>query len=164
MTALGHARPLRLVPTILLGIAVVWQATMLVEWRVGAAPWPDRVPMVADLPVPLTGRFEPPEPEAVAALVERPLFDPSRRPAAAAPAVEPAAPAPATAALPIVALHGIFRHDGRPRALVRTVEGGPSTWVGVGDRLQGWTVEAIAADTITLGHGGQQKNVQLHAR
>ncbi|HWB49364.1 MAG TPA: hypothetical protein VG651_09660, partial [Stellaceae bacterium] len=73
---------------------------------------------------------------------ERPLFSPSRRPAAAAAA------APGPGAESRYRLLGIVAAGAKRTAFI--TDNGRRTDVGVGDRLGGWTVREIGRDQVTL--------------
>jgi hypothetical protein len=102
-------------------------ATRAVAAR-SAAP---TAPAMAGLP-PLTN---------FAATVERPLFSPSRRPAASAPAA-----APGTESR--YRLLGIVASGTKKTAFV--ADNARRAELGVGDTLDGWTVKEIRQDRVTL--------------
>jgi hypothetical protein len=77
-----------------------------------------------------------------AAIVERPLFSPSRRPAANAPA------AAAPAAESRYRLVGIVASGTKKTAFI--ADNGRRAQIGVGDAFDGWTVKEIGQDRITL--------------
>lgn len=97
--------------------------------------------------------------DAFTSMVDRPLFAPARRPLE--PAVQMAeleAPTwtvePAAApSYPSVSFVGSIEENGRVRALLG--DGLEVRGVGVGEAVEGWTVLAIEARRLTLGHDGE---------
>ena len=86
----------------------------------------------------------------LAAVVERPLFSPSRRPPP--PAVAPAAPAaPLEAAAPAWRVEGVIDAGGVRRAILRRAGAASSVHAAEGDAIEGWTVRSISADRVILG-------------
>jgi len=77
-----------------------------------------------------------------AATIERPLFSPSRRPAANAPA------AAAPAAESRYRLIGIVVSGTKKTAFI--ADSGRRAPIGVGDAFDGWTVKEIGQDRVTL--------------
>jgi general secretion pathway protein N len=77
-----------------------------------------------------------------AATVERPLFSPSRRPAANAPA------AAAPGAESRYRLLGIVASGAKKTAFV--ADGARRAEIGVGDAFDGWTVKEISQNRVTL--------------
>ena len=90
---------------------------------------------------------EPPRRDAasLAAVVGRPLFSPSRRPAAG----EGAAP-PQTPRAVALRVEGIIEIAGRRQAIIRREGAAESVRVAEGDAFDGWTVRMIAADRVVL--------------
>ncbi|WP_134643102.1 hypothetical protein [Pseudaestuariivita atlantica] len=102
------------------------------------------------------------------AILERPLFAPTRRPVviAALPEPEPdlttqlAAPeAPA----PVIRLRGVIGATGGNRALV-TVDGADGGWLTEGTEVSGWTVTGIGPDWLDISRGEIRKRIDLYER
>ena len=141
----------------LLGLVVLLAATIALELTRGVS---DDDAMIAPIP-----RFAPAPPSRTAAplvpeedrqafvdaILARPLFAASRRPADA-PA---AGPAPVAASLPRLA--GVLVHgDSRSAIFAATGSGRPAV-VGEGGRVGGYTVQSIEAGQVTLaGPGGKE--------
>jgi hypothetical protein len=96
-------------------------------------------------PLPPDPIFALPPAEDFAAIVERPVFSPSRRPLAA--------PAPVIDQGGDFVLVGIVISDGKPFALVRPQPGAPPVRVDEGGSIAGWTAEAILADMVRFRRG-----------
>jgi hypothetical protein len=98
--------------------------------RLAAVPASAPAPALATLP-PLT---------SFSAIVERPLFSPSRR------------PPPGASAEPLVASHyrllGVVATGPKKRAFL--ADGVRHVDIAEGDRLDGWTVKQIGADSVLL--------------
>ena len=117
---------------------------------VALAVWPWLVPPIPEtrpLATPPTAPAAPPLtalPPLVsfAATVERPLFSPSRRPAANAPTT--AAPAAESR----YRLVGIVASGTKKTAFI--ADGGRRAQIGVGDAFDGWTVKEIGQNRVTL--------------
>jgi len=92
-----------------------------------------------------------------AALLERPLFAPGRRPVIAAPeiqvVVQEDAPAPPPEQekppVPELALLGVMGSDNNNRALVSNAAGDP-VWINPGTTIAGWRVVTIGPDWLEL--------------
>ncbi|MDX6748716.1 hypothetical protein SH611_02735 [Geminicoccaceae bacterium 1502E] len=102
---------------------------------------------------PPTGMPELPPLEAFTALVERPLFSPSRRPPPA-PATK-AAPATATAepeeiGEPDFQLVGTVTRKEQVFALVLPEDGGSVRWLGEGDELDGWIIVEVGQNHLVV--------------
>jgi general secretion pathway protein N len=116
----------------------------------GIATWPWLVPpipavrAVASSPAQATAPALPALPPlaSYAAIVERPLFSPSRRPAPGART----APGPSIESR--YRLVGIIAAGPKKKALV--AEGARRVEIAEGDTLDGWTVTAIGKDRVTL--------------
>ena len=110
-----------------------WLSTPVPATRpLTTAPASTPVPALATLP-PLAN---------FSAIVERPLFSPSRRPP----------PGTNTAAAPLVASHyrllGVVATGPKKRAFL--ADGARHLDVAEGERLDGWTVKQIGADSVSL--------------
>lgn len=105
-----------------------------------------------------TSPFRMPPPEHFAVIVERPLFQPSRRPPAeplaAAPA--PRQPEPLTATL-----RGIVSNGGQRTALLWVQGHTKLLRLSGGEVHQGWRVEAIEEDRIVLRRGDDRAELRL---
>jgi hypothetical protein len=107
-------------------------------------------------PVPEAPVFDMREEETYAAILERPLFSPTRRPASQSSAS--AAPAQSSN----LALLGIAAGAGRTIALIRTETDAPAIKAQAGDEVAGWQLVTIAASAVTLERqGGQQLSLEL---
>jgi hypothetical protein len=98
-------------------------------------------------------------PERWAAILERPLFHPGRRPAELTPPDPPrsagAARAPtAEAEAPGWVLLGTALDGARSSALLRSTAAPHPIILRRGDSLEGWTVQAIARGSVVLERGG----------
>lgn len=105
---------------------------------------------------PLAGRGA----DLSAAARARPLFSPTRRPPSAAPRRVVLPPAPVEAE-PELVLIGVMELSGRVVAIVEDLEEGTTVSLQPGDIVGRWTVEAVAADSITLSDGDQSVALQL---
>jgi hypothetical protein len=99
------------------------------------------------------------------ATLQRPLFAPTRRKAAAepppaAPLKEPPKPAPAP---PAVTLIGVIADPEGSQAMLRS-EGVKAIRVKVGDEVMGWRVAGIDAQRVTLTLGDRDFSVALFAQ
>jgi type II secretory pathway component PulC len=101
-----------------------------------------------------TQRQAMPEKARFSAIVERPLFLPSRRP----PSEESVA---ASTPTPDVSLFGIVISTGEPFALVKPDTGGDPIRVQQGEEISGWTVDRIEADRILIRQGRTESELLL---
>lgn len=93
------------------------------------------------------------------AIVERPLFEPSRRPPQPALPVTAAAPParePTQYRLSAVVIHGEHR-----TAIFQRRSSGETVPVAEGERLETWTLASLHADRATLTKDGQEITLQL---
>ena len=96
--------------------------------------------------------------------IARPLFTPTRRPAAVAarPAAAPAAaPTPSAQGLRLIGL--IKTEGGETRVLIRSADEPLGTWVLVGGEVAGWKVTAIGDSKVTVESGGRRFDLNLYA-
>jgi hypothetical protein len=116
----------------------------------GSAAWPwltTYAPLViaaapgAAAPVPLPAA----DPQALAAVLERPLFAQGRRPAVAA-----GAGAPVAASRAALRVEGVVDAGGRRRAILRREGTAASLHLAEGDTVDGWVVRAISPDRVVL--------------
>lgn len=107
---------------------------------------------------------------ALQATVDRPLFSPSRRPPPSPDALSTADTGPAEtlegeaadgAADAPFTLLGVASGSARTIALLRRLDGADVLRVRVGEEIDGWTIEAIAADSITLRRGQETRVLRL---
>ena len=115
----------------------------LAVWPWLVPPVPETRPLATPPAAPATPPLTALPPLAsFAATVEQPLFSPSRRPAANAPAaVVPAADSR-------YRLIGIVASGAKKTAFI--ADGGRRAQIGVGDAFDGWTVKEIGQDRVTL--------------
>jgi general secretion pathway protein N len=97
-------------------------------------------------------------PAAFAAISERPLFTPSRRPAEAgvSPATEPEA-----TPLPAFVLRGVVHSGKVRRALLETAENAPLLRLREGETLDGWEIVTILPRKMVLRQGEQSLEVPI---
>lgn len=95
-----------------------------------------------------------PEKTTFAAIIERPLFSPSRRPRSEE---TPIAPTP----ILDFSLLGVVISTGEPLALVKPGAGGEPVRVKEGEGISGWTVSRIESDRILVRHGGMERELRL---
>ncbi|HHI70476.1 MAG TPA: hypothetical protein ENJ91_05690 [Rhodobacteraceae bacterium] len=106
-----------------------------------------------------------------AAITERPLFDPSRRPfvlqeTTPAPqdpvpvAVEPEKP-PEELPPPQIVLQGVITKNDRNSALIG-IDGKPSVWVSEGDFVDGWKINEIGSDWIEISQKARNLRVEMY--
>lgn len=86
------------------------------------------------------------------AVLERPIFSPTRRP----PPVEEGGSVVESGGATFT-LKGILIDDQERVALFRPGRGAKIVRLGEGDRLEGWTLVRIEADRVTLERGGVEK-------
>ncbi len=105
----------------------------------------------------------PPEPqfsmlpiEDFQAILERPLFSPSRRPPTVG-SVEFSAPTPDVSFL----LKGILINGDEHTALFRSQRGDELMRLREGDKMEGWTLVRIEADQVILARGEIEKILEL---
>lgn len=131
-----------------------------VSWTPRVAPPPAAAGDVAPA-VPTPVQVEPPNLAALRVTLERPLFEPERRPKveeAAVVAQEPAAPAK----LPPVRLTGVIvESDGGRLALVQAEGQEQPARVRAGEQVAGWRIEEIADEAVVLVAGAERSVVPL---
>lgn len=100
------------------------------------------------------------------ATLERPVFEPDRRPRPAAPAsprgntTQVAAEPPSVAGLRVV---GVMKGaKGEPRALLRTSGAAQAEWVSPGAEAGGWTVARIGERSVQLEAQGHRIELGLY--
>jgi hypothetical protein len=97
-------------------------------------------------------------PEARREMVDRTLFNPTRRPAPPAP---PANAQQASMARGTFTLAGTTVTDGSATAFLREVNGGKVRRVHKGETVDGMLVEDVKADRVRLAQGGETEEITL---
>lgn len=158
-------------PALLGLVIVVLCGLAILSWRDASEPEPEsetetdiatvpeskRLPSPAVLPVgPILPLALPPLSD-YAELVERPLFNPNRRPLQAVAAVLVETPP-----LDTYSLVGVINDTQGRRALLRDSQA--QLWiVRAGENLQGWTVESVLPDQVTLRLADQEHVIAFSA-
>jgi hypothetical protein len=122
-------------------------------------------------------RRELPALQTFAAVVERPLFTPTRRLVrpVEAPATEPEPPpaatteeaapeAPPTTPRPDLRFFGTMRHGKTFAALVTRAGGTGSQTLAVGDTVDDWQVAEVDRDRLVLAHEGERYTLSIFAK
>ncbi|WP_457645940.1 hypothetical protein [Profundibacter sp.] len=132
-----------------------------------SVPVPQNIPASSSATAPVTNR------PAVyyAAITERPLFDPTRRPyapeqVAVEPEVDevPKAPTPEPeqeTPPPSISLQGIMTRDNKKAALIG-INDGDSVWVLQGDPVADWTLSNIGNDWIEISRDARNIRVDMY--
>jgi Tfp pilus assembly protein PilP len=169
------AAPIRFQRLILAVLAAAILALAVADWRVlVSTPDSDVVQIVArpatTRSLPLQPQLESPanapaQPKIYAAILERPLFNSSRRPPAAVTA-KPVPPAPKQVQAPFPAdkmrLVGILRSPGKPpQALVRVNLNDPGLWIAEGGMVGDWRIEHVGADKVDFSANGATGMLKL---
>ncbi len=148
-----------LASTLLLGVCLALAAFVYVQvQRVAPGPAPSGVagaaPPLAALPYQPSYTMAPLE--DFAAILERPLFSPTRRPPApgvvAAVASEPELQ---------VTLVGVIISSEEQIAIVRLKDAGRFARLSVGDSFQGWILDSIEPSRITFRRGDLAEHIEL---
>ena len=113
---------------------------------------------VAVQPTPAAVPFVLPGLQAFSEIVERPVFSPTRRPAAVAGEVVEAAP-PSVQSLDVIVV-GIITGP-RKLALLRTASGSELLPLAEGDRLAGWTLTRIEPFRLQFQREGDRHTVEI---
>jgi general secretion pathway protein N len=154
-------------PLLLVVICVALGGRVYDEWLVLQEPVPiDAPPAAAAVAAPAAADapIVPPTPSSFAAILERPLFSPTRRPPAAAPALAPTpeAAAPAPPAQPIdFSLAGIVISDGSRVALVQMQADGRVVQVAEGGEVDGWKAVTIEPQRAVFRRGDDEQELAL---
>ncbi|MEQ6204725.1 hypothetical protein ABMC88_16910 [Sulfitobacter sp. HNIBRBA2951] len=106
-----------------------------------------------------------------AALLERPLFAPGRRPVVAEPEIEVVAqqevreptPEPTKAPAPDLGLLGVMGTDNTNSALVANAGGDP-IWITTGTTIAGWTVTNIGTDWLELNLDDETIRIEMYQK
>jgi len=160
LPALGMALSLPILRAgALLALAAVCGGLAFVVYTELAASDPPAAPSVgttalppAPAPAPV---FTMPPPQSYAAVSERPLFSPSRRPPTAA-----ATPA-AASEISALSLTGIIISGDERIALVASGEPATVSRLKEGQTLGGWTVRSIQQDRVVLERDATQQELKL---
>lgn len=134
----------RVLGSVLALVATAASAVLFLEIRAGelvpAVPIARRAAPAVQTPAP-PDRSE----EQLATILERPLFSPLRRPAAASAAVAPGIPR----------LSGIVIDPGDRRAIFAVLDKPKAVVVKEGGTLGEWSVQSITKDAVTLAKSGE---------
>jgi hypothetical protein len=156
-----------MMPLALAAICAALGAKVYDEWRALEQPVAIEAPAAAtgDVPasLPLGPSLTTPSEDSFAAIIERPLFSPSRRPASAAPvAVPEAAEALATADAPLdFALIGTVVSGNERVALVATRADGKIVQVRERGEVMGWTALLIEDGRAVFRRGKAEEELVL---
>ena len=140
-----------------LGLTLVWlwvtpDGTLRnIHWKVPAPHTTDFVGMLPALPGVASA-----DTSQFIAMLDRPLFSPSRRP--------PPPPPPPQAQAPVdnlstAILSGLFFGDGVGGIILNI--SGKSRRVRLNDAVDGWTVKSIQGRSVTFARGGESRILQL---
>ncbi len=147
-----------LAPTLMLGVCAALAWTVYREIQVGA-PEPfeaagGQAPPLSDLPAEPSFVMAPAE--SFSAILERPLFSPTRRP-----------PAEGTVTIESgepeleVTVVGIIISSEEQIAIIKPKGGSRFIRLSEGDSFQGWNLETIEPDRITFRRGDIEEHIEL---
>ena len=122
-----------------------------IHWQPPPAQTQDFASMVPTLP----GRQQS-DTSRFLAMLDRPLFSPTRRPP---PPPPPPAPVEAQEPLPNVHLYGLYGGDGSGGAIVRV--DGKNRRVRLNESINGWKLSAIGERSITFKRGTRSRSIDL---
>jgi hypothetical protein len=156
-------------PLLLAGLCAVLGGRVYDEWQALQDPVRIDAPpaAAASAAVPSTAAqpLTPPAPASFAALLERPLFSPTRRPPQAAPAPppEPAAQAPPEPPQQPIdfSLAGVVISGASRVALVQMLADGHVVQVAEGDEVDGWKAVTIDAQRAVFRRGDSEQELAL---
>ena len=144
-------------PWALLGTALVLAVVLAGEWIAfaGGAPLPAAAAPAPASAAPAPENFAAPAPQLYAEIAARPLFEPGRRP------VTDAGPPRQEAPPPSLSVQGVVLSPTLRYAIV--AHGNPTRFDAVteGDTVEGWRVEAIGRDTISMSAGDAKIDVPV---
>ncbi len=149
-----------LTSTLLLGVCLALAAFVYVQvQRMVPGPAPSGggaagTPPLAALPAQPSYTMAPAE--DFAAILERPLFSPTRRPPAQG-VVAAAAPEPELQ----VTLVGVIISSDEQIAIVRLKDAGRFARLSVGDSFQGWILDSIEPSRVTFRRGDVEEYIEL---
>ncbi len=171
-------RPGRWVPSLLAGaLAAAMLAAAFSEWRAGLEPV-----AIGAGPAPAGGAAAPEvppqpaialDPAQAAAVLERPVFSPTRRRPEARPAAPkagaqgPAATARSSEPPPPqlrFTLVGILRDGAGALAVLKPPDGQPAQALRAGQALDGWTLQRIGVDRASFRNGSFERELVLDFR
>ncbi len=105
-------------------------------------------------------------------MIQRPLFEATRRPPSATVAASPSTP---KATAPVVDVNppppppsglrfvGVLRlGNATTRALLRHESADRGVWLAIGSRIAGWRISAIDVDYVVLENGGSVERIKLN--
>ena len=151
--------PLRM-PWALFACCAAIAAVVGVEWTrfAGAAPQGELAPPPAAASAKAEiATFVPPPETHFAEIAERPLFIPERRPQQD---IEPQKAAPPPNA-PAVIVQGVVLESGRHYAIIQHIAPPKLEELSEGAIVDGWQIESIAADHVSLRAGTQQMDLPV---
>jgi hypothetical protein len=120
-------------------------------------PVPPAAATAGNMPLPAEPALELPAPENFAAIVERPIFSQSRRPAEVAAEVQQAAPAPALE----LDLIGVVIWQKERVALVRSKRDNRVITVREGGSVAGWVAVGIGPENVLFRRGDHETRLRL---
>ena len=137
-------------------LLIAWVAPgPLADWRHWHAP-PPQTPKLDDVQASML-HANPLAVGAYPVILERPLFNVSRQPAASAPAAGASAPPPS--AIEQATLQGIVA--GPTLTGVMLQEGGQPRFLHIGERLGDWVLASVQDRAAVFERGGQQHRIAL---
>lgn len=153
----------------------LWLATHLFETREGTDPQARTIEHSAETRSSGVEAGISRQPSAIGDLniykttLERPLFQPDRRPwkpepmiVKAPPSAEPIAP-PKPVELPTaVKLVGIHMSSQEKRALIQPNATASAQWIEIGGEMSGWVVQEITENGVILRNGSVSRELQLY--
>lgn len=122
-----------------------------IHWQPPVAQTQDFASMVPTLPV-----RQQSDASRFLAMLDRPLFSPSRRPP---PPPPPPAPVEVQEPLPNVHLYGLYGGDGSGGAIVRV--DGKNRRILLNESINGWKLSAIGERSITFRRGARSHAIEL---
>ncbi len=148
------------------GVLILWGLSVLalgIAWLGPLGRPAAPVPPEAEGTLPTFSLPGLPPLESLPETTARPLFNSTRRPPPAAARPAASAPEPAAAVMGRYRLSGVLIDGKTRKVLVAPAAGGKIVSVSEGDTLDGWTVEKIAPESLTLRSGDRTEVVELRA-